>query len=165
LTLLLRTTSNPTGYVSAVRYVVRKIDPAIALRGINTLEEEVADSIAIVRIMGILMGIFGVVALALSSLGVYGVLSESVAQRTHEIGIRLALGAKPRDLLKLILGQALKLTGIGLVIAVPCAVAISRAMASRFRPGERGFHDSGRIHGAAITRGARRRLSPCAPRD
>jgi len=129
LTLLLRTTSNPTGYVSAVRDVVRKIDPGIALRGINTLEEEVADSIAIVRIMGILMGIFGVVALALSSLGVYGVLSESVAQRTHEIGIRLALGAKPRDLLKLILGQALKLTGIGLVIAVPCAVAISRAMA------------------------------------
>ncbi|HEX7697974.1 MAG TPA: FtsX-like permease family protein [Candidatus Acidoferrum sp.] len=130
MTLLLRTTSNPTGYVSAVRDVVRKIDPAIALRGINTLEEEVADSIAIVRIMGILMGIFGVVALALSSLGVYDVLSESVAQRTHEIGIRLALGAKPHDLLKLILGQALKLTGIGLVIAVPCAVAISRAMAS-----------------------------------
>jgi putative ABC transport system permease protein len=130
MTLLLRTSSNPTSYISAVRDVVRKIDPGIALRGINTLEEEVADSIAIVRIMGILMGIFGVVALALSSLGVYGVLSESVAQRTHEIGIRLALGAKPRDLLKLILGQALKLTAIGLVIAVPCAVAISRAMAS-----------------------------------
>jgi putative ABC transport system permease protein len=130
MTLLLRTASNPTGYISAVRDVVRKIDPGIALRGINTLEEEVADSIAIVRIMDILMGIFGVVPLALSSLGVYGVLSESVAQRTHEIGIRLALGAKPRDLLKLILGQALKLTGIGLVIAVPCAVAISRTMAS-----------------------------------
>lgn len=130
MTLLPRTASNPTGYVSAVRNVVRKIDPGIALPGINTLEEEVADSIAIVRIMGILMGIFGLVALALSSLGVYGVLSESVAQRTHEIGIRLALGAKPRDLMKLILGQALKLTGIGLMIAVPCAAAISRAMAS-----------------------------------
>ena len=56
-------------------------------------------------------------------------LWESVAQRTHEIGIRLALDADPRDLMKLILGQALKLTGIGLVIARPCAVAISRAMA------------------------------------
>jgi predicted permease len=130
MTLLIRTTSNPTSYVSAVRDVVRQMDPAIALRGINTLEEEIADSIAIVRIMGILMGIFGLVALALSSIGVYGVLSESVAQRTHEIGIRLALGANPRDLMKLILGQALKLTGIGLAIAVPCAVAISRAMAS-----------------------------------
>src|SRR5229473_1568723 len=130
MTLLLRTTSNPTSYVSAVRDVVRKLDPEIALRGINTLEEEIADSIAIVRIMGILMGIFAVVALALSSIGVYGVLSESVAQRTHEIGIRLALGANPRDLMKLILGQALKLTAIGLAIAVPCAVAISWTMAS-----------------------------------
>jgi putative ABC transport system permease protein len=130
MNLLLRTASNPTGYVSAVRDVVRQTDPAIALRGVNTLEEEIADSIAIVRIMGILMGIFGLVALMLSSIGVYGVLSESVAQRTHEIGIRLALGANPRDLMKLILGQALRLTGIGLVIAVPCAVAISRAMAS-----------------------------------
>jgi putative ABC transport system permease protein len=130
MTLLLRTTSNPTSYASGVRDMVRQIDSGIALRGINTLEEEIADSIAIVRIMGILMGIFGIVALALSSIGVYGVLSESVAQQTHEIGIRLALGANPRDLMKLILGQALKLTGIGLAIAVPCAVAISRAMAS-----------------------------------
>ena len=110
--------------------MARQIDPAIALRGVDTLEEEIADSIAIARIMGILLGIFGLVALALSSIGVYGVLSESVAQRTHEIGIRLALGANQRDLMKLLLGQALKLTSIGLVIAVPCAVAISRAMAS-----------------------------------
>src|SRR6266478_655764 len=130
MTVLVRTTANPTTYVSAVRDVVRQMDPGIALRGINTLEEEIADSIAIVRILGILMGIFGLVALALSSIGVYGVLSESVAQRTHEIGIRLALGADPRDLMKLILGQALKLTGIGLAIAVPCAIAISRMMAS-----------------------------------
>jgi putative ABC transport system permease protein len=130
MTLLIRTASNPTSYISAVRGVVRQSDAAIALRGVNTLEEEIVDSIAIVRIMGILMGVFGLVALALSSIGVYGVLSESVAQRTHEIGIRLALGANPRDLMKLVLGQALKLTAIGLLIAVPCAVAISRAMAS-----------------------------------
>jgi putative ABC transport system permease protein len=130
MTLLMRTSANPTSYVSAMRDVVRAIDPGIAVRGVNTLEEEIADAIAIVRIMGILMGVFGLVALALSSIGVYGVLSESVAQRTHEIGIRLALGANPRDLMKLILGEALRLTGIGLLIAVPCAVAISRAMAS-----------------------------------
>jgi putative ABC transport system permease protein len=113
-----------------VREVVRQTDAAIALRGVNTLEEEVADSIAIVRIMGILMGIFGLVALALSSIGVYGVLSESVTQRTHEIGIRLALGANPGDLMRLVLGQALKLTVVGLAIAVPISLAISRAMAS-----------------------------------
>ena len=130
MTLLLRTSSNPASQVSAVHEVVRQMDPGIALRGVNTLEEEVADSIAIVRIMGILMGVFGLVALALSSIGVYGVLSESVAQRTHEIGIRLALGANPRDLMKLILGQALKLTGIGLAIALPVSLVMSRAMAS-----------------------------------
>ena len=130
MTLLLRTTSTPASYASSVRDVVRQIDSRIALSGVNTLEEEVADSIAIVRIMGILMGIFGLVALTLSSIGVYGVLSESVAQRTHEIGIRLALGANTRGLMKLILGQALKLTAIGLAIAIPCAVAFSRAMAS-----------------------------------
>jgi putative ABC transport system permease protein len=106
------------------------MDPGIALRGINTLDQEIADSIAIVRIMGILMGVFGLVALALSSIGVYGVLSESVAQRAHEIGIRLALGANPRDLMKLILGQALRLTVIGLAIALPISFAIGRAMAS-----------------------------------
>jgi putative ABC transport system permease protein len=130
MTLLVRASSNPTGYASAVRAVARQLDPGIALRGINTLEEEIADSIAIVRIMGILMGVFGLVALALSSIGVYGVLSESVAQRTHEIGIRLALGATPADLRRMILGQALKLTGIGLGIALPISLAVSRAMAS-----------------------------------
>jgi putative ABC transport system permease protein len=130
MTMLVRSASDPASYLAAVRDVARQADPGIALRGINTLEEEIADSIAIVRIMGILMGIFGLVALALSSIGVYGVLSESVAQRTHEIGIRLTLGANPRDLMKLILGQALKLTGIGLAIALPISFAISRAMAS-----------------------------------
>jgi putative ABC transport system permease protein len=110
--------------------VAKQIDAGVPLRDVNTLEQEIADSIAIVRIMGILMGIFGMGALALSSIGVYGVLSESVAQRTHEIGIRLALGANPRDLMTLVLGQALKLTGLGLAIALPISIAISRAMAS-----------------------------------
>jgi putative ABC transport system permease protein len=130
MTSLLRSNANPTSYVSALREVIRKLDSDVALRGIGTLQTEVTDSIGIIRIMGILMGVFGFVALALSSLGVYGVLSESVAQRTREIGIRLALGANQRDLMKLVLGHALKLTLIGLLIAVPIAFAISRLMAS-----------------------------------
>ena len=130
MTLLMRTQTNPAGYVSAIREVSRQIDPGIALRGVATLEEEVTDSIAIVRIMGILMGIFGLVALVLSSVGVYGVLSESVAQRTREIGIRVALGAETSALMKLILGHALKLTAIGLAISFPLFLAISQAMTS-----------------------------------
>jgi len=130
MTLLVRADLNPMNYVSSVRAVVRQNDTQIALRGIRTLEEEISDSIAIVRIMGILMAIFGFVALALSSLGVYGVLSESVAQRTREIGIRLALGAHPKDLMRLVLGHGLKLTVIGLAIAIPMSIAVSRAMST-----------------------------------
>jgi putative ABC transport system permease protein len=128
MVLLLRTASNPANFTAPVREIVRKLDPGIALNGVSTLESEVADSIAIIRIMGILMGVFGLVALSLSSVGVYGVLSESVAQRTQEIGIRLALGADPRGVMKMILRQALTLTAVGLAFALPLSFAIGRAM-------------------------------------
>jgi putative ABC transport system permease protein len=130
MVFLMRVASNPAGYVSGVRDVVREIDDQIALTGVGTLEREIADSIAIIRIMGVLMALFGCVALALSSVGVYGVLAEGVARRIPEIGVRLALGAQPRDVMKLVLGQAMKLTGIGLTIGVPIAFAVNRAMSS-----------------------------------
>jgi putative ABC transport system permease protein len=130
MVFLMRVASNPTAFASGLRDVVRGIDDQIALTGIGTLEREITDSIAIIRIMGVLMALFGCVALVLSSVGVYGVLAESVARRTPEIGVRLALGAQPRDVLKLVLGQALKLTGIGLAIGVPIAFAVNRAMSS-----------------------------------
>jgi putative ABC transport system permease protein len=130
MTVLLRAENDPTTYVSSVREAVRHLDPGVALRGVGTLQTEVTDSIGIIRNMGILMGLFGAAALALSSMGVYGVLSESVAQRTREFGIRLAMGASSRDVLKLVLGQAFRLTLIGTAIAVPVAIALSRLMAS-----------------------------------
>jgi predicted permease len=130
MVFLMRVSSNPEGYVSGVRDVVRGIDDQLALTGVGTLEKEITDSIAIIRIMGVLMALFGCVALALSSVGVYGVLAEGVARRIPEIGVRLALGAEPRDVMKLVLGQAVKLTGIGLAIGVPIAFAVNRAMTS-----------------------------------
>jgi putative ABC transport system permease protein len=130
MVFLMRVASNPEGYASAVRDVVRGIDVQVALPGIGTLEREITDSIAIIRIMGVLMAVFGCVALALSSVGVYGVLAESVARRIPEIGVRLALGAEPRDVMRLVFGQALRLTGIGLAIGVPIAFAVNRAMSS-----------------------------------
>jgi ABC-type antimicrobial peptide transport system permease subunit len=78
----------------------------------------------------VLMALFGCVALVLSSVGVYGVLAESVARRTPEIGIRLALGAHPREIRRLVLGQALKLAAIGLAIGVPVSFAVNRALTS-----------------------------------
>jgi putative ABC transport system permease protein len=130
MVLLMRVDSHPEGYASAVRDVVRGVDDQVALTGISTLEREITDSIAIIRIMGVLMALFGCVALALSSVGVYGVLAESVARRIPEIGVRLALGAEPRDVMRLVFGQALKLTGIGLAIGVPIAFAVNRVMNS-----------------------------------
>jgi putative ABC transport system permease protein len=129
LEFVLRVSSNPTGYASAVRALISQLDAEIAVTELNRLESEVEDSIAIVHIMGILMAIFGAVALLLSSIGLYGILSENVAQRTHEFGIRFALGAHPRDVLRLVMRHALTLAGIGLAIGLPLALAVSRAMA------------------------------------
>lgn len=127
---VLRTASDPTSYASAARAAIAQVDPEIPITELKTLETEVQDSIAIVHIMGILMAIFGVVALSLSSVGVYGILSENVAQRTHEFGIRFALGANPRDVLRIVFRHALTVSGIGLAIGVPVAFAVSRAMAA-----------------------------------
>ena len=127
---VLRTASDPTSYASAARAAIAQVDPKIPITELKTLETEVQDSIAIVHIMGVLMAIFGSVALLLSSIGVYGILSESVAQRTHEFGIRFALGANPRDVLRLVFRHALLVSGIGLVIGLPISFAVSRAMAA-----------------------------------
>src|SRR5262252_8529763 len=127
---VLRAASNPTGSASAARAAISQVDPEIPITELKTLETEVQDSIAIVHIMGVLMAIFGSVALMLSSIGVYGILSENVAQRTHEFGIRFALGANPRDVLRLVFRHAVTVSGIGLAIGLPLSFAISRAMAA-----------------------------------
>jgi putative ABC transport system permease protein len=127
MTLLLRG-RYATQEARAVREIVAGIDPQVAPHGVNTLEEEITESIAIVRIMGQLMIAFGVVALLLSVFGVYGVLAENVAQRTREIGVRLALGASTGSMKRMVLGQALRLSGIGLAIALPVSIATGRVM-------------------------------------
>ena len=131
MTVLLRATANPESYANLLRGVVARIDSGVALNGVNTLEAEIADSIAIIKVMGVMMAIFGAVALVLSSVGVFGVLSETVAQRTREIGIRVALGANARDVLRLVLTHALKLSGIGLAIGLPLAYVVSRLLANQ----------------------------------
>lgn len=127
---VLRSASDPTGNTSGARAAISHADPEIPITELKTLETEVQDSIAIVHIMGVLMAIFGSVALLLSSIGVYGILSENVAQRTHEFGIRYALGANPRDVLHLVFRHALTVSGIGLGFGLPISFAVSRAMAA-----------------------------------
>jgi len=130
MNVVIRTFSGPMTVISATRDLVRKIDPQIVLMDVQDMSGVITDALSPVRIIGILMAVFGMVALALSALGVYGVLAESVAQRTREFGIRVALGASPRDVLKVVVTQALRLSVVGLAIALPISMVLTRAMSS-----------------------------------
>ena len=113
-----------------VRAAAYALDPGVSLVGLGTMDGAVSDSLAPLRILGILMFIFAGVALALAALGIYGVLAHSVAQRKHEFGIRLALGAQREDVLRLVIGQSWKLAAIGLAIGLPLAYALTLVMRS-----------------------------------
>ena len=94
------------------------------------MAEGIRQSVAFVRMAAALMVTLGILSLLLSALGVYGVMAHHVSQRTHEIGIRMAVGAKASEIVKLVVGQALKLTIIGLAIGLPLAFILSRLMAN-----------------------------------
>jgi ABC-type antimicrobial peptide transport system permease subunit len=110
---------------------MKKIDPNVALSGIHPLTLEISDSLAPIRIIGWLLLVFGGVALALSTIGIYGMLSHRVARRTHEFGIRMALGATSDDLFHQIVREALMLAGIGLAIGLPLAYELNALAASQ----------------------------------
>jgi predicted permease len=128
MNVVVRTSSEPDSVMSGLRGVVRKLDPAVALTSEQGLKAVIADSLSPIRIIGILMDIFGALALALSALGVFGVLAQGVAQRTREFGIQVALGATRTDVLKFVLKQALRPTAIGLAVALPLSFALTHAM-------------------------------------
>jgi putative ABC transport system permease protein len=119
---------NPAQLTAALQREIRVIDPDVALRDVKTLEERVDDSIYQERIVAKLASIFGLLALALTCLGLYGVLAYAVGRRTPEIGIRVALGATPRDVLKLIVGQGLMLTMIGIGVGLAAAIGVTRLL-------------------------------------
>jgi predicted permease len=130
MTLLLRTSADPMSLVAAARAGLASVDPDQPIYNIKPMEQVIDDHISGVRISAALMVIFGSMALLLSAVGVYSVMSYSVTQRTHEMGVRMALGAKPSDLLKLVVGHALKLAVIGLGIGLVPALALTRVMSS-----------------------------------
>ncbi len=125
-----RASSDAAGLAPAIRRLVQRLDSQVATSDVQDMQGVISDSISPVRLMGMLMMIFGGVALALSAVGVYGVLAHTVEERMHEFGVRAALGARPAQLFRLVLGQALKLAGIGLGVALPLALLLSRLMAT-----------------------------------
>jgi predicted permease len=128
--LVARTANDPTGLASAVRGVIRGLDAELPVFRVTTLEQLVADSLSQRRFALILFGVFAGVALALAAVGLYGVMAYSVTQRTHEIGIRMALGARPGQVCKLVVGQGMRVALIGLGIGLGTAFGVTRLMAS-----------------------------------
>jgi putative ABC transport system permease protein len=127
---VIRTTSDPQNLIAAVRTKVRELDRNLPISNINTMEQLVAQSVAQRRFGMILLGIFAGLALVLAGIGIYGVMSYAVAQRTQEIGIRMALGAERRDVLKMIVGQGMVLTTAGIGLGLAAAFALTRLMSN-----------------------------------
>lgn len=128
--LAVRAAANPDALVSAVRAQVRDIDPDQPLYHVSTMEQILSDSLAPRRFNMLLLGTFAAIALTLATVGIYGVMAFSVTQRTHEIGIRMALGAERREVLSLIVRQGLRLTLLGVVLGVAGAWALTRFLSS-----------------------------------
>ncbi len=130
MTLVARTSGDPAGLSSAIRGEVLKIDKELPISNVKTLEQYLSTSIAQQRFSVLLLGIFAAVAMALACVGIYGVLSYSVTQRRREIGVRMALGAARRDVLRLVVGHAMLLTLIGVAIGLGAAFALTRVMST-----------------------------------
>ena len=126
----LRTKADPAAMTENVGDAVHALDPDLPLAKVATLRTLVDDSMAQPRFSVFLLGAFGVLALLLASIGMYGVISYSVLQRTQEIGIRMALGAQRRKVFGMVLGQGARLAGLGIAIGFVAALGVTRLMAS-----------------------------------
>ncbi len=129
--VVLRTEGDPTAVMGDVRRAVAEIDSRQAVYNVQTMDEVISKSFAARRMSMILLGIFAALALVLACVGIYGVISYLVGQRTREIGVRMALGAQPADVLRLVIGHGTKMALIGVAIGIGAALGLTRLMANQ----------------------------------
>jgi putative ABC transport system permease protein len=130
MALVVRASGDASRFAAAVQKEIRALDADQPVADVRTMKEVIAKSIARPRFNALLLAIFAGVALVLASVGIFGVMNYSATQRTQEIGIRMALGAKPGDILRLVVGHGMKLTLAGIVIGVIASLALTRVMAN-----------------------------------
>jgi len=128
--VVLRTAGDPAAIMGLVRRAVAQIDSREVIYGVQTMNDVIAGSLAARRLSMILLGIFAALALILSCVGIYGVISYVVGQRTHEIGIRIALGAQRTDVMRLVLGEGAKMALAGVMAGIAAAFGLTRLMAN-----------------------------------
>jgi len=127
--LVVSTKGDPASVISAVRQAVWSVDKDQPVSNVRTMDQVVSASISKERFQSLLLGLFAALALLLACVGLYGVISYAVVQRTHEIGVRMALGAKPVDVLRLVIRQGMGLTIIGLIVGVAAGSVVTRVLA------------------------------------
>src|SRR5262245_9419656 len=127
--LVVRTDGDPNNYRALIRRTLSSVDPGLPITQLRTMDEIIRDSLSQRRFNTVLLLVFAIVAAVLATVGIYGVISYLVMQRTHEIGIRVALGAERGDILRLVTGNGAKLAGIGIAAGILLALAVTRLMA------------------------------------
>jgi putative ABC transport system permease protein len=128
--LVVRTQADPATIIRRIEDAIRAVDPQQTFTGASTLDDVVGEAVARPRLLTVLLGLFGAMGLILGALGIYGVLSYIVTQRTREIGVRVALGAKSRDVLTMFVGRGLRLAAVGVAVGLIAAVLLTRLMQS-----------------------------------
>ena len=130
MNIVVRTSGNPVDLIDSIRSEITSMDKELPITNVKTLDQVISDSVAPSRFSTMLLGIFAVIAVTLACIGIYGVMSCGVAQRTHEIGVRMALGAQSTQVLSMVVRQGLTLVSIGIVVGLAASFGLTRLMSS-----------------------------------